>query len=139
MVTDTLGLLLAVMVRPAGVQDRAGARSLLLGLYLSSACRVVFADQGFAGQLVVWARQVLGIIVHIVAKPAEQRGFQVHPKRWVVERALAWLMLYRRPARGYERRPPMSEAMIRWAAINTLLRRITRDHPAQRPGPRPLE
>lgn len=138
-VTDTLGLLLTVMVRPAGVQDRAGARSLLLGLYLSGACRVVFADQGFAGQLVAWARQVLGIVVHIVAKPADQRGFQVHPKRWVVERALAWLMLYRRLARDYERWPPTSEAMIRWAAINTLLRRITRGCPAQRSGPRPLE
>ncbi|MFF4988969.1 transposase [Streptosporangium saharense] len=138
-VTDTLGLLLAVMVRPAGIQDRARARSLLLGLYLSGACRVVFADQGFAGQLVAWARQVLGIVVHIVAKPADQRGFQVHPKRWVVERALAWLMLYRRLVRDYERQPPTSEAMIRWAAINTLLRRITRGCPAQRPGPRPIE
>ncbi|WP_406319946.1 IS5 family transposase [Streptosporangium sp. NBC_01639] len=138
-VTDTLGLLLAVMVRPASVQDRAGATTLLLGLYLSGACRVVFADQGFSGRLVLWAREVLGIIVHIVAKPAHQRGFQVHSRRWVVERALAWLMLHRRLARDYERQVPTSEAMVRWAAISTLLRRITRGHPVQRPGPRPLE
>ena len=100
---------------------------------------MVFADQGFAGRLVVWARQVLGIVVHIVAKPAGQRGFRVHPRRWVVERALAWLMAYRRLARDYERQPPTSEAMIRWAVINMLARRITRGHPAQRPGPRPLK
>jgi transposase len=137
--TDTLGLLLAVMVRPAGVQDRAGATTLLLGLYLTGSCRVVFADQGFAGRLVAWARELLGIIVYIVAKPAGQRGFQVHPKRWVVERTLAWLMMYRRLVRDYERRPPTSEEMIRWAVISTLLRRITRGRPAQRPGPRPLE
>ncbi|WP_440073855.1 IS5 family transposase [Streptosporangium sp. OZ121] len=137
--TDTLGLLLAVMVRPASVQDRAGATTMLLGLYLTGRCRVVFADQGFAGRLVLWAREVLGIIVHIVGKSPSQHGFQVHPRRWVVERALAWLMAYRRLARDYERRPPTSEAMIRWAGINTLLRRITRGHPAQRPGPRPLQ
>ncbi|MBB2910586.1 transposase [Streptosporangium becharense] len=112
---------------------------MLLGLYLTCSCRVVFADQGFSGRLVTWARQVLDIIVRIVAKPAGQRGFQVHPKRWVVERALAWLMMHRRLARDYERRPPTSEAMTRWAAISTLLRRITRGRPAQRPGPRPLE
>ncbi|MFI6456853.1 IS5 family transposase [Streptosporangium amethystogenes] len=138
-ITDTLGLLMAVTVRPAGVQDRAGATTMLLGLYLSGRCRVVFADQGFAGRLVLWARQVLGIIVHIVAKPADQRGFRVHPRRWVVERALAWLMAYRRLVRDYERQPPTSEAMIRWAVINMLARRITRGHPAQRPGPRPLK
>ncbi|MEU0520873.1 transposase [Streptosporangium sp. NPDC006007] len=78
---DTLGLLPAVMVRPAAVRDRAGATSLLLGLYLSGSCRVVFADQGFAGRLVAWARRVPGIIVHIVTKPAGQHGFQVHPRR----------------------------------------------------------
>lgn len=87
-VTDTLGLLLAVMVRPASVQDRAGATTMLLGLYLTGCCRVVFADQGFAGRLMLWAREVLGIIVHIVGKPPAQHGFQVHPRRWVVERAL---------------------------------------------------
>ncbi|MFI6456847.1 IS5 family transposase [Streptosporangium amethystogenes] len=79
------------------------------------------------------------VIVHIVAKPADQRGFRVHPRRWVVERALAWLMAYRRLVRDYEHQPPTSEAMIRWAVINMLARRITRGHPAQRPGPRPLK
>ncbi|MFB9878661.1 hypothetical protein ACFFMN_12015 [Planobispora siamensis] len=52
---------------------------------------------------------MLGIVMHIVAKPATQRGFRVHPKRWVVGWALAWLMLYRRLVRDDERRPPMSE------------------------------
>jgi transposase len=137
--TDTLGLLLLVMVRPADVQDRAEATTLLLGLYLALGCRVVFADQGFAGRLVTWARQLLGIIVHIVGKPAGQRGFQVHPKRWVAERTLAWLMLHRRLARDYERRPETSEALLRWAAIHQMARRIGRGYPAQRPGRRPLE
>ncbi|MFI6519526.1 transposase [Spirillospora sp. NPDC050679] len=99
----------------------------------------MFADQGFAGRLVGWAAATLGIALHIVGKPAGQRGFQVHPKRWVVERTLSWLMLHRRLARDYERHPATSEALIRWAAIDQMTRRITRGHPATRPGPRPLE
>lgn len=136
--TDTLGLLLAVMVRPASVQDRDAATALLLGLYLALGPRVVFADQGFAGRLVAWARDLLGIVVHIVGKPAGQRGFQVHPKRWVVERTLGWLLIHRRLARDYERHPATAEALIRWAAIHQMVRRITRGRPAQRAGPRPL-
>jgi transposase len=67
-----------------------------------------------------------------VAVPAEQRGFAVHPRRWVVERTLAWLTAHRRLARDYERHPEISEAVVRWAAINGMLRRVTRGHPARR-------
>lgn len=139
LLTGTLGLLVAVLVRPASVQDRAGATTLLLGLCLGSGCRTVFAGQGLAGWPVAWAARVLGIAVRIVAKPAGQRGFVVHPRRWVVERTLGRLMLHRRLARDYERDPAMSEALIRWAAIGQMARRITRGRPARRPGRRPLE
>ena len=64
--------------------------------------------------------------------PAEQRGFAVHPKRWVVERSLAWLTAHRRLARDYERDPAVSEVFIRWAAINTMIRRLDRGQPAKR-------
>jgi transposase len=70
--------------------------------------------------------------VQIVRKPAEQRGFEVHPKRWVVERSLAWLTAHRRLARDYERDPAVSEALIRWAAVNTMVRRLARGGPAKR-------
>ena len=63
---------------------------------------------------------------------AEQRGFAVLPRRWAVERTLAWLTSHRRLARDYERHPATSEAMIRWAAINTITRRIARGEPATR-------
>ncbi|MFL6127126.1 transposase, partial [Actinophytocola sp.] len=65
-----------------------------------------------------------------------QKGFAVIPRRWVVERTLAWLTSYRRLARDYERHPATAEAIIRWAAIATMTRRITRGTPATRPGPR---
>lgn len=139
LLTDTGGLLLAVMVVSADVQDRTGATSLLLGMALTYSCRLVFADQGFSGRLVTWAHQVLGVVVHIVSKPPGQKGFQVHPRRWVVERTWAWLLQRRRLARDYERHPAVSEALISWAAIDQMTRRITRGHPATRPGPRPLE
>jgi hypothetical protein len=81
---------------------------------------------------VIEAQAGLRMRVEIVRKPAEQRGFAVHPKRWVVERSLAWLTAHRRLARDYERDPAVSEAFIRWAAINAMIRRLDRGRPATR-------
>jgi transposase len=132
-VTDTVGFLLMVMVRPASVQDRAGAMSVLLRVYHHCPrLRRVFADAGFSGQLVERAGRLLRIALQIVSKPAGQKGFAVIPRRWAVERTLAWLTSYRRLARDYERHPATSEAMIRWAAIATTTRRLTRGRPATR-------
>jgi transposase len=131
-VTDTLGLLVVVCVMAASWQDRDGGKTALLSTYLTTPIRYVFADQGFAGRLVDWAAARLKTTVEIVRKPAEQRGFVVHPKRWVVERSLAWLTAHRRLARDYERDPAISEAFIRWAAINTMIRRLDRGRPAKR-------
>jgi transposase len=131
-VTDTLGLLLVVVVLAASVQDRDGAKSVLLDTYLRTPVRYMFADGGFAGRLLDWAHQVLRTTIHIVRKPAGQQGFAVIPRRWAVERTFAWLTAHRRLARDYERHPAVSEAMIRWAAINTITRRIARGGPATR-------
>lgn len=125
-VTDTLGLLLVVMVCTASVADRDGAKSTLLSLYLATPVRHVFADGGFAGRLVDWAQQILRTTVDFVRKPTGRRGFAVLPRRWAVERTFAWLTAHRHLARDYERHPALSEAMIRWAAINTMTRRLAR-------------
>ncbi|WP_394468209.1 IS5 family transposase [Kutzneria buriramensis] len=144
-VTDTLGLLLAVVVLPACMQDRDGAKRLLLELHhrqhplLSTTrrrTRHLSADAGFAGALVEWARTTLRTTLEIVRKPPGQKGFSVIPRRWAVERTLAWLTGYRRLARDYERHPATSEAFIRWASIATMTRRIARRAPAVRPGRR---
>jgi transposase len=131
-VTDTLGLLLVVVVLSASVQDRDGAKSVLLDTYLRTRVQFVFADGGFAGRLLDWAQQLLRTTLHIVRKPAGQQGFAVIPRRWAVERTFAWLTAHRRLARDYERDPALSEAMIRWAAINTITRRIARGGAATR-------
>jgi transposase len=131
-VTDTAGLLITVAVMAASWQDRDGAKTALLSAYLATPVRHVFADQGFAGRLVEWTRDTLKITLEIVRKPADQQGFAVHPRRWVVERTLAWLTACRRLARDYERHPEVSEGIIRWAAIAGMTRRITRGNPARR-------
>ena len=131
-VTDTLGLLVVVCVMAASWQDRDGAKTTLLSAYLATPIQHVFADQGFAGKLVDWAASRLRMTLEIVRKPAEQHGFAVHPRRWVVERSLAWLTAHRRLARDYERDPEVSEHMIRWAAIGGMLNRVARGGPAVR-------
>jgi transposase len=123
-VTDTLGLLLVVVVVAASMQDRDGAKPVLLDTYLRTRVRFVFADGGFAGRLLDSATQVLRTTIQVVRKPADQRELAVIPRRWAVERTLAWLTAHRRLARDYERDPALSEAMIRWAAINTMTRRL---------------
>ena len=79
-ITDTLGLLVGVTVLAASWQDRDGAKTALLGVYLFTPIRYVFADQGFAGRLVEWAARTLRMAIEVVRKPAGQRGFEVHPK-----------------------------------------------------------
>jgi hypothetical protein len=127
-----LGLLIVVVVLAASVQDRDGAKTTLLHMYLAAPIRFVFADGAFAGKLVDRATTVLRTTLHIVRKPADQQGFAVIPRRRAVERTLAWLTAHRRLARDYERNPATSEAMIRWAAISTMTNRISRGQPATR-------
>lgn len=131
-ITDTLGLLLTTMVCSASVQDRDGDKSMLLDLYLRTRVRFVFADAGFAGRLLDWPTSILRTTVEVVRKPPEQRGFAVLPRKWAVERTLAWLIAHRRLARDYERDSAVSEVMVRWAAINAVARRIARCTPARR-------
>ncbi|WP_226962400.1 IS5 family transposase [Streptomyces sp. C8S0] len=138
-VTDTLGLLLAVHVVAASVQDRDGARRPLLWTRLDHpGVKKIWADQGFAGHLVHWTAAVLRRELEIFRKDPGQKGFQVQPKRWAVERTLSWITAHRRLARDYEQQPAHSETMIRWAMIGIMVRRLTRGRPATRPGPRRL-
>jgi transposase len=126
---DALGLLLTVVVTAASVQDRDGAHCLLARLREKfSTISLVWADGGYAGRLVVWANSVLALTVSIVKRSHDTRGFVVLPRRWVVERSFAWLTRYRRLVRVYERDPGHHEAMIWWATVHHMTRRLTRYH-----------
>lgn len=126
-VVDTCGLLLVVLVTGAGVQDRDAARLLLWALRTCfPTVRLLWADGGYSGQLVTWAATVLGLIVDIVRKLAGQVGFQVLPRRWVVERTFAWINRCRRTVRDYERLPAHHAAMVQWAMVIIMTRRLAR-------------
>jgi transposase len=124
---DTTGLLLEVLITPASVQDRDAARPLLFNLKRARRrIRHAWADAGYAGKLLPWAGRWLKLDVEIVKRPQGSHTFEVLPRRWVVERTLAWITSYRRCARDYERLPAHHEAAIYWAMITLMTRRLTR-------------
>jgi len=126
---DTTGLLLAVVITAACVQDRDAARPLLWNL--RRACRrvrLVWADAGYAaGKLATWAA-ALRLTVQVVAK-RDPHAFEILPRRWVVERTFAWISKHRRTVRDYEHLTASHEAMILWAMIVLMARRLAQpDH-----------
>ncbi|MFF5099839.1 MULTISPECIES: IS5 family transposase [Actinosynnema] len=124
-VVDTLGLLIAVLVTPASIHDKRAALSLLRRVRDRASARLslVWADTGYHGAFPSWAHTTLGLRVEVVSRPRKTL-FQVLPRRWVVERSLAWITGHRRCARDYERPPRHHAAHVRWAMIRIILRRL---------------
>lgn len=139
LIVDTLGLVMLVVVTAASVQDRAGAKELLKGLFRRikkpkyphwwrfSPLKLIWADGGYRGELVQWVKSALGWELSIVERVEGQRGFVLLPRRWVVERTFAWLSRQRRLSRDYERLPQTSEAFIYVAMIRLMVARLARD------------
>jgi transposase len=125
---DTIGLLLVVAVSAASVQDRHAGRILIWAIRTCYRnITLTWADSGYNGTLTDVAA-ALGITVMIVAKLAGQIGFQVLPRRWVVERTLSWISRCRRTVRDYERRPEHHAAIVQWSMIIVMSRRLARHH-----------
>lgn len=138
---DTLGLLLKVVVHPANLHDRLGAKRVLGALGTGfPRLHLVWADQGYAGALRQWTREHTGMTLEVVYpwwrnlqryfpdlldEMGFQPGFRVLPRRWVVERTFAWLGRSRRLSRDYERLPTSSEALIYLTSVRLLLRRLS--------------
>ncbi len=124
---DTNGLLLAVIVTVASIQDRDAALRLsaLLRSKFSTITHV-WVDGGYAGRFVAWAERVLTLTVQVIKRSDDASGFEVLPRRWVVERTLAWLSKYRRCVRDYETHPDTHEAMIHLSMIMLMSRRLAR-------------
>lgn len=126
-VVDTLGLLLGVMVTSANVGDRAAAQVLLHQVAdAHHLLALVWADGGYTGSLVEYCLVTFALVLAVVKRSDDTRGFVVLPKRWIVERLFAHLMRTRRLARDFERRTASAEAMIYWSMTLLMTRRLAR-------------
>jgi transposase len=124
---DTNGLLLAVVVTMAGIQDRdGGVRLLALLRERFSTVTHAWADGGYAGRLVTWAKKVITLTVEVVKRTDDLAGFKVLPRRWVVERTFGWISKNRRCVRDYETLPEHHETMIYISMIMLMSRRLAR-------------
>jgi len=127
-VVDTLGLLVGLVVHAADIQDRDGAPAVLKSILKRWPwLRHVFADGGYAGPKLRGALQKIGrFTLEIVKRPNGVMGFQVLPRRWVVERTFAWLGRCRRLAKDFERTIASAEAWVFVANVRLLTRRLAR-------------
>ncbi len=130
LLVDTNGLLLICYVHSAAVNDRTGAKSVLGWLdeqYPS--IELIWLDGGYANtvddHLIGWAAQHIGVKLEVIKRSDDVRGFQVLPRRWVVERTLGWICRCRRLARDFERLTIHAEAMVHIAMTGLMLRRLT--------------
>ncbi len=127
-VADTIGLLLAVLVTAASVQDSIAGTQLLDQVAVEHPrIRKVWVDGGYRQHLVEYAAS-LGIDMEITQRRPGTRGFTPISKRWAVERTYGWLMLHRRLARDYETLPVRSEAMIHIAMTDLMPHRLTSEN-----------
>jgi putative transposase len=121
-------LILAVVVHPADLQDRDGAKLVLEKIiHVFSRLRLIWADGGYAGRLVEWVFKLPRrgkVRLEIVKRTDDVRGFKVLPRRWIVERTFGWLGRWRRLSKDYEYLTDTSETMIRIVMISLMTRRL---------------
>ncbi len=123
-IVDTLGLVLAVVIQSASIQDRDGAVDVVNKLCESWRKVVkIFADGGYRGQLIKTIKTKFKIELEII-KRDEQHTFKILPKRWIVERTFAWIDTNRRNSKNYERLNNTSVAMVHLSAIRIMLKRF---------------
>jgi putative transposase len=141
--TDTRGNLLRGQTRPGDEGERAGGRRVLKGIRaVFPSLRKVFIDQGYEGEdFAAEVQAETGVTLEVVAKPPGQVGFAVHPKRWVVERTIAWLGRCRRLSKDYEHDLASSDAFLHLASIQRLLRKLapSRDQLYHKPAPNGIQ
>jgi putative transposase len=125
-VVDTLGVLIAVVVHAANIQDYDGAKEVLQkAKQRFPRLKLIWADSAYArNDLPTWLVVACNLALAVVRRAADAVGFVVVHRRWVVERSFAWLVRYRRLSRDYERSPRVSETWIHIAMVKVMLRRL---------------
>ena len=133
LLVDTLGLIISVVVHSANIQDRDGAKLVLnrarrrLALVENARLSKIWADGGYAGQLVDWVRATCGWDLEIVKRDEEAKGFKLLKWRWIVERTFGWFGRFRRLSKDYERYANTQETMILLSMSRLMVRRLA--HP----------
>ena len=128
-ITDTIGLLIGFIIHTADIQDRDGAPFVLNSIrYTHPWLRHVFADGGYAGPKLRSKLEKIGCWrMEIVKRSDKAKGFEVIPRRWVVERTFAWLGRCRRLAKDWEKSILSAESWLLIAHIRMVTRRLARD------------
>jgi putative transposase len=122
---DTNGFLLRVLVHPADISDTEGAEWLLAAHHQSfPRMQEIRVDEGYKQGLNEWMQQNTTIRLNVIEKPPGQKGCAVIPKRWVVERSIAWAGRNRLASKEYNRNPESSEAFLYLGSIAMLLNRL---------------
>lgn len=127
-IVDTMGLLLAVVVHRADIDERPGAGFVFARLHQTRVnfprLKVIFADGGYIGEFEAKVKKTSKWLLEIIRKPFGIKMFVLLPKRWIVERTFAWLTNQRPMNVDYERSPKVSEAMIQLAMVRIMIRRL---------------
>jgi putative transposase len=125
LIVDTIGMVLMVVVHSADIQDRDGAKLVLQKIRgCFERLQIIWADGGYAGQLIEWVKITISCILQILKRSDTAKGFEVLPKRWIVERTFGWIGRYRRLSKDYEQLVESSECMVYLAMINLMLHRL---------------
>ncbi len=132
-IVDVMGLLLAFMIHSASIQERRGFKFLSFKIRpLFPQLKLIWVDGGYDGQpLQSWVKRWFNWLVETVKRNQNTQGFEVLPRRWVVERTFGWFGRYRRLSKDYEYLPTTSETMLYIAMTNLMLRRLTRSSSTQ--------
>lgn len=124
-----MGLIISTIAHSAGIQDRDGGRYVLGKAKNKGHKKLkVWVDGGYAGRLIVWAKEVLNYDLEVVKRSdINKHVFVVLPKRWIVERTFSWLSRYRRLSKDYEYAGKSEETFVYFSMIDIMLRRIEGD------------
>jgi transposase len=131
---DTDGRLLMLNLTPADISDSAGAQLILDAVRKRWPwIKHLFADGAYDRTKLMDKAAYLDFVIEIIKRSDTAKGFEVLPRRWVVERTFAWISKHRRCVRDYERLPEHHEAVVKWAMIALMTRRLARTMPAAQP------
>jgi putative transposase len=128
-IVDTMGYVLIVLVHAANIYDGHAARKVLTALFSKmDTVKKIWADGTYKGEeFIQWVKEQFDCVLEVVKKQNTGKGFEVLPRRWVVERTFAWLGRSRRLSKEYKRKPTSSAGQVYLASSRLMLRRLAKE------------